>query len=130
MHLDWLVPALLTVLVFVTLWIALRRPPIDSRVESQARELRDEFARSATATRTELGATLTQFQQSLLAQQGEIARTQNEQIDSFSRQLAATQQHLAESLGRATAAQVEQARLTRVSLDDAQRLQGERQTLS
>ena len=56
------------------------------------RELRDEVQRSAQVTRQELGATLSDFQRTLLAQQGDVARTQNEQIDSFGRQLAATQQ--------------------------------------
>ena len=97
---DWLVPALLALLVVITFWIALRRPPVDSSVERQARELRDEVLRSAQGTRQELGATLGEFQRTLLAQQNDTARTQNEQIDSFSRQLAAMQQHLAESLGQ------------------------------
>jgi DNA recombination protein RmuC len=79
--------------------------------------MRDEVARSAQCTRQELGATLAHFQQTLVAQQGDIARTQNEQIDSFSRQLAAMQQHLAESLATATRAQGEQADRVRESLD-------------
>ncbi len=103
--------------LFVTFWIALRRPPVDAGSERQAREMRDEVARSAQGTRQELGATLAHFQQTLLAQQGDIARTQNEQIDSFSRQLAAMQQHLAESLATATRAQGEQADRVRESLD-------------
>ncbi len=130
MHFDWLVPALLALLVVITFWIALRRPPVDTGVERQAREMRDEVTRSAQGTRQELGATLALFQQGLLAQQSETARTQNEQIDSFSRQLAAMQQHLAESLVQATSAQVEQARLTRDSLDAAQIAQGLRQAAS
>ncbi|MEO7116697.1 MAG: DNA recombination protein RmuC [Caldimonas sp.] len=114
---DWLVPALLSLVAIVVFWIALRRPPVDAGAERQARDLRDEVARSAQGTRQELGATLGHFQQALLAQQGDIARTQNEQIDSFSRQLAAMQQHLADSLARATRAQVEQADRVRESLD-------------
>ena len=114
---DWLVPALLSLVALVVFWIALRRPPVDAGAERQARDLRDEVARSAQGTRQELGATLGHFQQALLAQQGDIARTQNEQIDSFSRQLAAMQQHLADSLARATRAQVEQADRVRESLD-------------
>ena len=114
---DWLVPALLSLVAVVVFWIALRRPPVDAGAERQARDLRDEVARSAQGTRQELGATLGHFQQALLAQQGDIARTQNEQIDSFSRQLAAMQQHLADSLARATRAQVEQADRVRESLD-------------
>jgi DNA recombination protein RmuC len=114
---DWLVPALLVLLIVVTFWIALRRPPVDAGSERQAREMRDEVARSAQGTRQELGATLAHFQQTLLAQQGDIARTQNEQIDSFSRQLAAMQQNLAESLATATRAQGEQTDRVRESLD-------------
>ncbi|HEY2189275.1 MAG TPA: DNA recombination protein RmuC [Caldimonas sp.] len=97
MPVDWLVPALLAVLVVLTLWIALRRPPVDAGLERHGRELRDEVLRSAQGTRQELAQSLALFQQSLLAQQGDTARTQNEQIDSFSRQLAAMQQHLAET---------------------------------
>ena len=125
---DWLVPALLAVLVVITLWIALRRPAVDHGTERQARELRDEVARSAQATRQELAAALALFQQTLTTQQGDVARTQNDQIDAFSRQLAGTQQHLADSLAQSTRAQVEQARLSREALDAAQTAQGSRQT--
>ncbi|MEO8524758.1 MAG: DNA recombination protein RmuC [Caldimonas sp.] len=114
---EWLTPGLLALLVVITLWIAFRRPPGDAAGERSARELRDEVARSAQGTRQELGATLADFQRTLLAQQGEVARTQNEQIDAFSRQLSAMQQQLADSLGRATEAQAEQGRLVRESLD-------------
>ncbi len=114
---DWLVPALLALVAIVVFWIALRRPPVDAGAERQARDLRDEVARSAQGTRQELGGTLAHFQQTLLAQQGDIARTQNEQIDTFSRQLATMQQHLADSLASATRAQVEQADRVRASLD-------------
>ena len=117
MPFDWLVLALLAVLAVLVLWIALRRPPIDSSLERQGRELRDEVVRSAQGTRQELAQALALFQQTLLAQQGDTARTQNEQIDSFSRQLAAMQQRLAESLVQATAAHVEQGRLVRDALD-------------
>lgn len=114
---EWLTPGLLALLVVITLWIAFRRPAGDAASERQARELRDEVARSAQGTRQELGATLADFQRTLFAQQGEVARTQNEQIDAFGRQLAALQQQLADSLGRATEAQAEQGRLVRESLD-------------
>jgi DNA recombination protein RmuC len=114
---EWLTPGLLALLLVITLWIALRRPPADAAGERSARELRDEVARSAQGTRQELGTTLADFQRILFAQQGEVARTQNEQIDAFGRQLAAMQQQLADSLGRATEAQAEQGRLVRESLD-------------
>ena len=87
---EWLTPGLLALLVVITLWIAFRRPPADAAGERSARELRDDVARSAQGTRQELGGTLANFQQVLLAQHGDTARTQNDQIDSFSRQLAAS----------------------------------------
>ena len=127
---EWLTPGLLALLVVITLWIAFRRPPADAAGERSARELRDDVARSAQGTRQELGGTLANFQQVLLAQHGDTARTQNDQIDSFSRQLAAMQQHLADSLAQATLAQTEQARLARDSLDAAQAAQGLRQSAS
>ncbi|MDQ2734776.1 MAG: DNA recombination protein RmuC [Pseudomonadota bacterium] len=127
---EWLTPGLLAAVVVITLWIALRRPPADVSGERQARELRDEVTRSAQSTRQELGATLGDFQRTVLAQQGEVARTQNEQIDAFGRQLAATQQQLADSLGQTTSAQIEQARLARESLDATLATQGLRQTSS
>ncbi|MDE2092784.1 MAG: DNA recombination protein RmuC, partial [Burkholderiales bacterium] len=55
----------------------------------------------ASGTRTELASTLASLQQTLLTQQGDVARTQNEQIDGFRTQLAATQQLQADTLGRA-----------------------------
>ena len=117
MPLDWIsltLLALLLLLVLLTLWLALRRPdraPLTTlRDELQGavhadilqleRALRDEVGRSATNTRTELAQTLATFQQTLLNQQGDVARTQNEQIDSFRTQLASTQQHQADTLGR------------------------------
>ena len=117
MLLEWLTPGLLALLVVITLWIAFRRPAGDAAAERQTRELRDDVARSAQGTRQELGSTLADFQRTLVTQQGEVARTQNEQIDAFSRQLAAMKQQLADSLGRATEAQAEQGRLVRESLD-------------
>ena len=127
---EWLTPGLLALLVVITLWLAFRRPPGDAVGERATRELRDEVARSAQGTRQELIANLAHFQQLLLAQHGDTARTQNDQIDSFSRQLAAMQQHLADSLAQATLAQTEQARLSRDSLDAGQSAQGLRQSAS
>ncbi len=127
---EWLTPGLLAVLVIITLWIAFRGPSVDTAGERQNRELRDDVARSAQGTRQDLGATLAHFQQVLLAQQGDTARTQNDQIDSFSRQLAAMQQHLADALAQTTLAQTEQARLSRDSLDAVQAAQGLRQSAS
>jgi DNA recombination protein RmuC len=114
MALDWITLALLVLIALLTLWLALRRvdqePLRALRDELQAsvradvrhleHELRDEVGRSAANTRTELAQTLAAFQQILLTQQGDVARTQNEQIDGFRSQLAATQQHQADTLGR------------------------------
>ena len=114
MPFDWILLALLALLLLLTLWLVLRRTDpgplqrvrdelqtsLRSDVQSLERALRDEVARSATGTRTELTQTLASLQQTLLAQQGDVARTQNEQIDSFRTQLAATQASLADTLGR------------------------------
>ena len=117
MPFDWIpfaLLALLVVLVLLTLWIALRRPDqapmkafreelqsaVRTDVQQLERSLRDEVGRSAGNTRSELAQTLATFQQTLLAQQGDVARTQNEQIDSFRTQLASTQQNQADTLSR------------------------------
>jgi DNA recombination protein RmuC len=114
MPFDLILLALLVLLLLLTLWLALRRTDpaplkalrdelqgsVRADVQQLERALRDEVARSAGGTRTELAQTLATFQQTLLTQQGDVARTQNEQIDSFRTQLAATQQHQADTLGR------------------------------
>ena len=106
MPFDWILLGLLTVVLLLALWLALRPADATSadalRVELQRieRDLRDEVARSAAGTRQELAQTLATFQQTLLAQQGNVARTQNEQIDSFRTQLAATSQSQGDTLAR------------------------------
>jgi DNA recombination protein RmuC len=96
---DWFafVAALLLALnLLLLLWLVLRRPAPDAREAAQQaerlarleRELRDELGRQGTGTRTDLA----NFQRMLLTQGGDVARTQNEQIDSFRTQLAQTQQ--------------------------------------
>ena len=130
MSFEWVTPALLGLLAAIVLWIALRKPRPDPDAERQARDLRDEIARSAQGTRQEVVATLGDFQRTLLAQQNDVARTQNELIEAFGRQLATTQQQLGGALGQATLAQVEQARLARDSLDQALEGQGTRQAAS
>ena len=69
------------------------------------RELRDEVKASGRDTRGELTQSLSLFQQALLAQSGDVARTQNEQIDSFRVQLAAMQQQGAQAQLQAREAQ-------------------------
>lgn len=115
MPFDWILLALLVLVLLSILWLVLSRADrgpmralrdellaaVRTEVQHLERELRDEVARSATGTRTELANTLASLQQTLLTQQGDVARTQNEQIDSFRTQLAATQQLQADTLGRA-----------------------------
>src|SRR6185295_7656218 len=97
---DWILLALaaLNLLILVFMALALRRR--DDRTGEQARaqelatglrdaarsesdrlqrELRDDMGRHAQASRGDLAT----FQQMLLNQSGDVARTQNEQIDSF-----------------------------------------------
>jgi len=87
--------------------------------ERTERELRDELTRSGSATRQELSQTLASFQQTLLNQSGNVARTQNEQIDSFRVQLASLQQALG---GQALAAREAQDQAMQ-RLSDAMREQ-------
>ena len=95
---------LLGLLVVLVLWLALRRADSEGadRIE---RNLRGEVQDSARGTRQELAQNLSTMQQSLLTQAGDVARTQNEQIDSFRTQLAAMQQGLAEQTRGAREAQ-------------------------
>jgi len=93
---NWLTWALLAVNLLVLLWLVLRPQPdpteaLQQRLddladahhrvaESLERTLRDDVARTAALTRQELGLTLGQLQQTLVQQQGETARTHNEQM--------------------------------------------------
>src|SRR5499427_4330812 len=103
---DWLVPALLVLILLGVLWLALRRS--DSQpTERLERDLRDEIARQAQASRADLGS----LQQVLLTQSGDISRTQNEQIDAFRLQLQAMQQQSDASMRRVSEVLAEQLRL-------------------
>ena len=95
---------LLVAVLVVLLWLVLRRTdPAAQREQAErlAREQRSEQQDSARAARQELAGALALFQQALLAQSGDVARTQNEQIDTFRTQLAAMQQQLSQSLQQA-----------------------------
>jgi DNA recombination protein RmuC len=106
---EWIVPALLALALLLLLWLALR--PRDAgpvkEIERLERELRDELGRQGQATRGDLAT----FQQILLTQSGDVARTQNEQIDSFRSQLATTQQQQEATLRRFGETLAEQLRL-------------------
>jgi len=95
---------LLGLVVVLVLWLALRRSDGES-VERLERNLRIDVQDSARGTRQELASSLSAMQQALLAQSGDVARTQNEQIDSFRTQLAAMQQGLADQTHAAREAQ-------------------------
>ena len=106
---EWIVPALLALVLMLLLWLALRPRDAgpDKLIERLERELRDELGRQGQGTRSDLGT----FQQMLLAQSGDVARTQNEQIDSFRGQLAAMQQQQDDALRRFGQTLAEQLRL-------------------
>lgn len=139
---DWsplLVLALLALNLVLLLWLALRRPDdaplrgLGERLQQTARgdaerlerELRGEVQESARGTRQELTASLGLFQQTLLNQSSDVARTQNEQIDSFRTQLAATQQALSDTLRGSTGALTQSSLAAREAQDGALRRFGE-----
>ena len=113
---PWLVPALLGLIVLLLLWLLLRRDG-----ERLARELRGELNDSARGTRQELAGNLALFQQALLAQGGDVARTQNEQMDSFRVQLAAMQQQVSDALQAAAHGLAQQGQAARDAQDAALR---------
>ena len=131
--LEWIAIALAGVTLVLVAWLLLRRAddaPLQRAIdtlqhsagaasERLERELRDEVVRSGSATRQEIGATLAAFQQTLLAQSGDVARTQNEQIDSFRTQLASMQQAVSSALQAAAGAQSAQAQASRDAQDAA-----------
>ncbi len=121
---DWtaaLALALLALNLLLLLWLALRRPDDAAarRAADQAgtlidrleRELRDELGRQGQGTRSDLAT----FQQMLLAQSGDAARTQNGQIDALRVRLTTdlhkTQQQQDAALRRFSDTLAEQLRL-------------------
>jgi DNA recombination protein RmuC len=82
---DWILPALLALnlLLLLAILYAVARPRSDPaaertplQIERLERELRDELGRQGQGTRADLGT----FQQMLLAQTGDVARTLIEQL--------------------------------------------------
>ena len=142
---DWWLPALLglgLLNLLGLLWLATRRSEpaaateplrqaLQATAEAQrdlaeraARDLRSELQDSARAGRSELQGTLASFQQTLLAQGGDVARTQNEQIDSFRTQLATLQQQVVSSLALAGSQLAAQGQAAREAQDSAQQRLG------
>ncbi len=98
---------LLLVLLLVLAWLVWnnnRRAPREALQEALQRDLRDVLDRQAQSSRSDLA----NLQQVLLTQSGDVARTQNEQIDSFRTQLAQTQQQMESSLRRSSEVLAEQ----------------------
>lgn len=105
---TWLLLALAALNLILVLVLLLRRPAppdatvlatvVDGAVDKAERSLRQELSDSARATRQESAQQLATFQQALLAQGAETARTQNAQIDAFAQQLARMQGTLGETL--------------------------------
>jgi len=132
-------------LVIVLLVVLVLRPQgrdmtdvVAQNSERLERSLRDELTRNSSGTRQELLATLAQFQQTLLTQSGDVARTQNEQIDSFRVQLASLQQSLASAAMTAREAQDQgmlrltdamRERLTAMQQDNEKKLEQMRATV-
>ncbi len=121
----WFVAALAVLNLLLLLWLAFRRPPVDDSLKAELRttsermerELRDELGRSAQGTRQELGSTLANFQQTLTGAQSNVARLQNEQIDSFRTQLAAMQQAVSDALQSSASSQAAQSVASREAQD-------------
>jgi DNA recombination protein RmuC len=107
-----MIAALLALNLLLLLWLAWRASrPADAAhargIERLERELRDELGRQGQATRGDLA----NFQRLLLAQGGDVARTQNEQIDAFRVQLAGSGQQTDATLRRLSETLAEQMRL-------------------
>ncbi|MFO1219867.1 MAG: DNA recombination protein RmuC [Burkholderiaceae bacterium] len=126
---EWIVPALLVLALLLLLWLALRPresgvpPQVQGAIERLERELRDELGRVGQGTRGDLA----NFQQMLLTQSGDVARTQNEQIDTFRTQLAGMQQGTEGALRRFADTLAEQ--LTKLSEANERRLGEVRQAV-
>jgi DNA recombination protein RmuC len=135
---EWLTMALLALnllLVMILVLLALRRHPMSDwqadlaahterlqrgtqqDTERLERELRSEVQDSGRGTRQELSSAINLFQQTLLTQSGDVARTQNEQIDTFRTQLATLQQMVGQSLQSATAQLTQQSQSHRDAQD-------------
>ncbi|WP_349276784.1 DNA recombination protein RmuC [Polaromonas hydrogenivorans] len=130
---SWLMMALLLANLLLLVWLAVRKPAeiagdgnaellngfaeVNDRLE---RELRREISDNSRSSRQELAATLATFQQALVQQGAEATRTQNTQIDAFSRQLGLLQKSLSDTLA---------TQLQSVSESNARRMLEVRETL-
>ncbi len=105
---EWILAALGAANLALLAVLALRKPRADEGLRAELlaaserleRELRREVDESSRGVRQELTHGLTQFQESLVRQSAETARTQNAQIDTFGQQLAQMQKGLADTLAQ------------------------------
>lgn len=107
---TWLLLALAALNIVLLLVLLLRKPAapdtavltavVGAATEKSERSLRQELADAARATRQESAQQLATFQQSLLNQGAETARTQDARIDAFGQQLALMQRTLGETLNQ------------------------------
>ncbi|MFO1253441.1 MAG: DNA recombination protein RmuC [Inhella sp.] len=118
--------ALLALVTLVLVFLLLKRPPpvadlqpVQQALLNSERGLRDDSQRQAQALRQELLGQLGQFQTSLMAQGGDVARTQNEQIDGLRVQVAGLQQGLMQGLQSTTSALNQAQAAAREALDAA-----------
>lgn len=137
-NLLWVSLALAGVTLLLIVWLAWRRPDDSAartrhdtltdalRIGSERleRELRDELGRSAQGTRVELGTALGNFQQSLLNQQGDVARTQTAQAQASRESLDAALKRFSDTLGAQLRemAEANERRLNEVKASVEQRL--------
>ena len=118
----WLWAGVSVVTALGVAWMAFRpKDDASASIDRLERALRDEMLRHAQATRGDLAT----FQQMLLTQSGDVARTQNEQIDAFRVQLSATQASISQSLSQATQSLAAQAQVAREAQDVAMRRLGQ-----
>jgi DNA recombination protein RmuC len=134
---EWLTLALVALNLILWAWTWSRRPPdlgdalvgmgealkshSQQRAEALERSFRDELARSSSGLRLELANHFAALQQTLLTQQGDAVRSQNEQLDSFRVQLAHMQHAVTDQLRLMSEAN--QRRLDEVRATVEQRLQ-------
>jgi DNA recombination protein RmuC len=101
---------------------------VGDQSSKQSKEFRGTLQETSRESRLELASSLAVFQQTLLNQSGDIARTQNEQIDSFRVQLSAMQQSTAQGLQAATSALAQQNQSARDAQDAALKRQADGHT--
>ncbi len=124
----WVIIGALALNLVLSIWLLMRQRQVGAKEDAIAaalasssdrleRELREEVVRSGSGTRQEMVGTLASLQQILLTQAGDVARTQNEQIDSFRTQLASMQVSVTQTMQGALSVQTAQAQASREAQD-------------